>query len=512
MSEEYVIFRANPNCCEKCSELDGQRFPVTQNIYDVSHPNCKCWFEMDGEEIPVKKMLDVAAAVFDYDLVADAVEEGANPADPRTSRRAGATFKTIKESYLPMLVLDDLERSEDEKEKRLRDEARKRKSNMSAKDNAEPVDARNCECAGCLEDQAVKDTLNEEVYTGFMYANQPEGEIPKGTVETTYDFGSTLVQISPVGDFFGTGPDGQPVPEHVTMDSLKRIVANATEEILVDFDHQSERTDDTRAAAWASELMVVENLGNLSGLYGRLKWTKEGRDAAMERKYRFLSPVWTLDDDNRPVKLISIALTNRPALKGISPIINREPTDEGSGENNEKKNVRTNKMDNEILKLVGISPLGEEVSDEEKQRVLETLGGWKEYVEKAEAEKKAVELRNAFDECVKEYEIEDRDALFDIYRENPELFAKTLNACGKKIKNACGGEDDGKDAPKNEEPAPEKPEETPAKEEPKEVIPVEALNSKPVEMPETARDKAMNLHGEEFFDYLRQHSEELRDC
>lgn len=509
-----VKFIGNPNCCPKCEELDGKLFPDDTNIFDVSHPRCRCWFEFVDDPqkpvVPVKKLIEVSEAVFDPEETEKDVEGGANPADPRTAKRAGATFKAIKESYMPMLILDDTEKAEDEREKRLREEAKRNKDNMSVQ---------NCDhCKNDLETQAINDTLQEEFYTGFQYTNQPSGDIPTGTVATTYDYGSTLVQISPVGDFFGTGPDGKPVPESVTIESLQNLVKNIDGEILVDFDHASENTNDTRAAAWASDFVVVENLGNSSGLYGRLKWTREGRQAAQERKYRFLSPVWDLDDENHPIKLQSIALTNKPALKGISPIINSEPK-EPKQEN--EIILRNNTMDNEILEIVGISPLDPEkgVSEEEKARVLETIKGWKDFTEKAEAERKAKELRDAFDETVKDYEIDDVETMFAVYQENPELFKKTLNACGKKSANACDETEAAKDVaknsdqeqPKEDEKADPTPDKTPEEEKP-EVIPVEVLNSAPAAMPKSAKEKAMDLHGEAFFDYIKKHESEIREC
>lgn len=372
-----------------------------------------------------------------------------------------------------------------------------------------------------LEEQALKDTLQEEFYTGFQYTNQPEGEIPEGAVETTYDFGSTLVQISPVGEFVGSDRDGKPVKESVTIDSLQNLLKNIDGEVLVDFDHSSEHTTDTRAAAWATDFMVVENLGNSSGLYGRLKWTLEGREAVMGRKYRFLSPVWQLDDDSHPTRLKSIALTNKPALKGIAPIINSEPSAETKTEP-ETLNTRNNLMDKEILELVGISPVDPgEVSDEEKAQALETIKGWKEYKETAEAQKKAEaekaeaeakekELRNSFDECVKDYDIDDAEDLYEVYKENPELFKKTLNACGRKVKNEEPPKEEVKEEEvKVETEVKEEVKDTPEKEEPKEVIPVESLNSKPVSLPQTALDKAFDLHGEEFLKFVKEHKDEF---
>lgn len=512
-----VKFVANSLCCPECAALNGMEYPDDTKIFDVSHPNCRCWFEMvdaPGKPVvPVNKMLDAVVAVFDP-------EEGEDGKPKASKRAARATFKEMTE-HLPMLVLDEDELAEYERNKK----------NMN---DTKQTEVRNSESE--LEAQALKDTLQEEFYTGFQYTNQPEGEIPEGAVETTYDFGSTLVQIAPVGEFVGSDRDGKPVKESVTIDSLQNLLKNIDGEVLVDFDHSSEHTTDTRAAAWATDFMVVENLGNSSGLYGRLKWTLEGREAVMGRKYRFLSPVWQLDDDSHPTRLKSIALTNKPALKGIAPIINSEPSAETKTEP-ETLNTRNNLMDKEILELVGITPVGEEVSDEEKAQALETIKGWKEYKETAEAQKKAEaekaeaeakekELRNSFDECVKDYDIDDAEDLYEVYKENPELFAKTLNACGRKVKNEEPKPEEPKQEepegqPKAEPPVKEQPEAKDAKEPPKEdepkedepkekeVIPVESLNSKPVEEPRTTYDKAMDMHGQAFLDFVRAHQGEF---
>ena len=278
-----------------------------------------------------------------------------------------------------MMKLDDNAALEDEKEYQNAMKTKQRRK------------AQNCQCGHCenetLEEIAMKDTLNEEFYTGFTYTNQPEtqGAVPEGASPTTYDFGSTLVQVSPVGNFVGTDADGKPVDETVTLDALRRVLANIEGEILVDVDHASERGDETKAAAWASDFIVAELTGNSSGLYARLRWTKYGRELVENREYRYLSPVWTLDEENRPVRLISIALTNRPALKGISPIINSEP---------QQTKYLDNKMDKEILEIVGISPVDPEkgVSEEEKTMALEKIKAWKDFSDKAEAEKHKYEI------------------------------------------------------------------------------------------------------------------------
>lgn len=438
------VFRANPNCCPKCSEIDGKRFGDETEIYDISHPNCKC--ELEDEETDVK--VPVVAIL---------------PAEPKPG-----PVPKLGGGYVAA-VFDDEEEEEEMRKKKTKNE-------------------HSCDE---LEQIAMNDTLNEELYTGFTYTNPENGELPLNTEPTTYDFGSTLVMVSPVGTFLGSDAEGNPVPEDVTLEALKNVAANVSEEILVDVDHESEKiASSTKAAAWATSFRVIDNLNNLNGLYARLKWTGYGRKLVENREYRFLSPVWELDENAHPTRLISIALTNKPALKGISPIINCEPSKNPMSISN--KLIKNNIMDKEILELVGISPVSDEVSPEEKETAIEIIKKWKEVsdakdaeeIEKEKIEKEKV-LMNEYDELVKDRDI-DGD-LFDLFKKDPEMCKQIVNACAKV---------------KQEEPK---------KEEVAEVISKEALNSAPSSQVsfESAKDKAMKLHGQAFFDFISKHQNEF---
>lgn len=59
---------------------------------------------------------------------------------------------------------------------------------------------------------------------------------------------------------------------------------------------------------------------------GWLKLTKSGRDSIENREYRFLSPVFSLDESHVPTRLHSVAMTNCAALP-VEPILNTEPKD-----------------------------------------------------------------------------------------------------------------------------------------------------------------------------------------
>lgn len=130
--------------------------------------------------------------------------------------------------------------------------------------------------------------------------------------------GETLhdVQICPFGSF----PNGK-TEQLCDHDAFANVVTNATREVLCDFEHRSEidKVDsDTSAAAWISNVRVDGE----RGLVGDFKFTDIGAEAVSQRRLRFLSPVWTLDKDGRPERLLSVALTNKPNIP-VACVLNR---------------------------------------------------------------------------------------------------------------------------------------------------------------------------------------------
>ena len=169
--------------------------------------------------------------------------------------------------------------------------------------------------------EPIKDQI---VYRGFVDENADP--------DIDYDYSAdTLVKISPIGKFSGSSPDGKKRVEIIDEQSVMQM-AKQTEEILLDKDHTSMRGPEdrnTEAYGWISGLKAIFGLGDMDGLYGYIKWTPKGIELAKDRVYRFLSPVFELDAEGRAVKLVNVALTNRPALP-LPPIINSEAEDEKS--------------------------------------------------------------------------------------------------------------------------------------------------------------------------------------
>ena len=271
----------------------------------------------------------------------------------------------------------------------------------------------------------------------------------------TISNGEVEVNVSPVGIFYGSDAEGNAVSENLTEESLQRLadqLNSSNQQILVDADHASCRTGierDTSACGWLEKFFVKP----LKGLWAKLKLTNKGRDLVENRVYRFLSPVFKLDDNGQPIQLNSVAMTNCPALApDIAPIINAKPNQEILEMTITKEDLvnlikeTVNSMKNEKA----------EVKEEVKEEIME------ETAENACSDKK--EVTNSETEVVKE---EVKEEIKE------EIKEKTM-----------------------------------PEEEKKEVITIEALNSAPKALTDVSgKEKWMNLHGDAFWKYLSEHPE-----
>ena len=194
--------------------------------------------------------------------------------------------------------------------------------------------------------------------------------------------------ITPLGEFVGSSTDGKPTKEIIDEESIIQM-ARQTEELLIDKDHESMRSPEDRNTAaygWISGLKAIVGLGDMDGLYGTIKWTSEGIELVKDRVYRFLSPVFELDGDGRAVKLVNVALTNRPALP-LPPIINSESEDgkkisitnskkDTDNMNKDELNALVVEMVKKALKDVNKAKLSAEIAkevaeEEAKQKIID---------------------------------------------------------------------------------------------------------------------------------------------
>ena len=189
---------------------------------------------------------------------------------------------------------------------------------------------------------------------------QEEEKTTKMQLQDTIDNGESVVQIAEIGKVIGSDIDGNPVEQELDEESLKKLAdkLNASgREVLVDRDHASSKPGldrDTSAQGWASEFEVREG----QGLFGKVKWSDIGKKLVENRVFRWLSPVFKLGSDKKPVDMQAIALTNTPSQILLKPVLNQAAGAETAEEvekqeEEELKQEETKDMDiDEIKKIV----------------------------------------------------------------------------------------------------------------------------------------------------------------
>lgn len=258
--------------------------------------------------------------------------------------------------------------------------------------------------------------------------------IDNGTIEN--------IQIAPVGEFNGSGIDGSAIKENITVEKLESLAdkLNKSDEVLCDVDHQSCKVGvekNSKAAGWFSKWIVDP----IKGLFATLSLTKYGRDLLENREYRYVSPVFSLNEDGTVSDLHSVALTNTPAFKGyITPIINSESS---SSESNEILKEEILDMTKEELKEMITSIISDmraaEKAAEIKREVVEEVvenecstGTTKEEVVKNETTEEEV-VETTTEEVPEEKVEEKKEEIIKIESLNSAPMIKDVEPIWKKL-------------------------------------------------------------------------------
>ena len=140
-----------------------------------------------------------------------------------------------------------------------------------------------------------------------LVPGQPQVIIPAGTFD------------APNGSLRGQGPwtlsdtDGT---------ALVDLLNNGTD-IVVDYEHQTimsaQNGQPAPAAGWllAGGFSWVPDVGVVAN---NIRWTTDAAEMIQEGEYRFLSPVFSYTDQGVPTLLMSVALTNTPALTTLQEL------------------------------------------------------------------------------------------------------------------------------------------------------------------------------------------------
>lgn len=200
------------------------------------------------------------------------------------------------------------------------------------------------------------------------------------------------IQLLRVGEF-KKGKSKIPIAKkHLLsmVDNFKKGVRGI--DLMVDYGHDSEG----EAAAWFTDVFI-ENDGN--ELWAEVDWTDPGRDDVAKKKYRYISSDFDFEyEDNETGKkygptLFGAALTNRPVIKRMTPVVLGEQLGEEEMTDDEKEKME--KLQEQVKKLTEeLAASSKKAADFEKEKKLAE--------EKAEADKKLAEKNSTFDKMLSE--------------------------------------------------------------------------------------------------------------
>lgn len=124
------------------------------------------------------------------------------------------------------------------------------------------------------------------------------------------------IKVLPLGHV--SSEKGDFVVDDESFRTMKEHMQRRKIDIVIDYEHQTLHDVQAPAGGWIKELVLKSD-----GVYARVEWTERAKRYLKNREYRYLSPVVMVRDKDRKVsQLHSAALTNTPAINGMTPIVN----------------------------------------------------------------------------------------------------------------------------------------------------------------------------------------------
>ena len=131
-----------------------------------------------------------------------------------------------------------------------------------------------------------------------------------------------------------------------------RLAVRAFEEhgtdLPIDYEHQtlggaySSPSGQAPAAGWIKRVFAESGVG----LLAEIEWTDQAKHRLAAKEYRYLSPVAIIrKTDRKLVAIHSAALTNKPAIVGMTPIVNRADLSDADDLETEPLTVLRNELD-----------------------------------------------------------------------------------------------------------------------------------------------------------------------
>jgi phage I-like protein len=128
-------------------------------------------------------------------------------------------------------------------------------------------------------------------------------------------------------------------PQKVALASVARLPR-----LVIDENHASDLAAPKGGSSPAMGWMTKLRAGEGGSIWADVEWTKRGAEAALNKEYSFISPVFLHDDQNEITVVLRAGLTNVPNLQ--LPALNSEEP----GKNNTEAS-----MNKELLAALGLS-------------------------------------------------------------------------------------------------------------------------------------------------------------
>jgi len=125
-----------------------------------------------------------------------------------------------------------------------------------------------------------------------------------------------LISVLPLGHVVSS--KGEFDVDAESYEAMKQEIAKRGVDLVVDYEHQTLTGDRAPAAGWVKELILREN-----DIAARVEWTPAAAEYLKNKEYRYLSPVVSArKSDGKAMGVHSLALTNTPAIEGMTAIVN----------------------------------------------------------------------------------------------------------------------------------------------------------------------------------------------
>jgi phage I-like protein len=154
-----------------------------------------------------------------------------------------------------------------------------------------------------------------------------------GQQETEEATAPERIQLLPWG--WVRSSNGDFLVDREAAEAVVRHFRDQGTDLVIDYDHQSlggryaAPNGLAPAAGWVTSLEIEAGVG----IWGQVRWTPAAARRVLRREYRFCSPVVIVRREDRKVMALdSVALTNRPAIAGMRPVVQANAKEEAMQE------------------------------------------------------------------------------------------------------------------------------------------------------------------------------------